>query len=192
MNKKEVREIYIAKRKNLERTEKDAIDHSLFNLFISYIETKINSWKALHIYLPIDRMNEINTWRMLDYLFENKPDLKIYTSIVDGDDLVHRQITKATEYEMDKWGIPIPKVQEQVVIEEPIVVVVPLLACDYRGYRVGYGKGFYDKFLSSCKPGSYFVGLSQFEPIENFDQDPWDVPLNVIVTPSKVYEIKKA
>ena len=68
------------------------------------------------------------------------------------------------------------------------VVFVPLLAFDKNGHRIGYGKGYYDKFLSSCKPDIIKIGLSFYEAEEAFqDVYPSDIPLDYCVTPKKVY-----
>ena len=67
------------------------------------------------------------------------------------------------------------------------VVFVPLLAYDKLGNRVGYGKGFYDKFLSECKPGVVKIGLSFFEPEELIeDLFETDVKLDFCVTSERV------
>jgi 5-formyltetrahydrofolate cyclo-ligase len=65
------------------------------------------------------------------------------------------------------------------------MVVVPLLAVDSNGQRVGYGAGFYDRFLETTKPTVFTVGLSQFsilvEPIS--DVLPTDIPIQQVITP---------
>jgi 5-formyltetrahydrofolate cyclo-ligase len=69
-------------------------------------------------------------------------------------------------------------------------VLVPLLACDQRGHRVGYGGGFYDRFLAECRPGALFIGLSLLdaEPLaEIADVLPTDVPLHACITPGGVW-----
>ena len=68
------------------------------------------------------------------------------------------------------------------------VVFVPLLAYDKQGNRVGYGKGFYDKFLSECKSNVVKIGLSFFDP-EEFIEDVFenDVKLNICITSLEVY-----
>ncbi|MFZ0597958.1 MAG: 5-formyltetrahydrofolate cyclo-ligase, partial [Flavobacterium sp.] len=68
------------------------------------------------------------------------------------------------------------------------VVFVPLLAFDNVGNRVGYGKGFYDKFLAQCKPRTIKIGLSFFEA-ENQIDDVFesDVKLDYCVTPEKIF-----
>ena len=68
------------------------------------------------------------------------------------------------------------------------VVFVPLLAFDSKGHRVGYGKGFYDRFLNECRKDVITVGLSFFEAEDEFiEANETDVPLDYCVTPLKVY-----
>lgn len=69
------------------------------------------------------------------------------------------------------------------------VVFVPLLAFDLKGYRVGYGKGFYDRYLARCAQDVVKIGFSFFEAIDAIeDVDEYDVPLNFCITPLRVYE----
>jgi len=68
------------------------------------------------------------------------------------------------------------------------VVIVPMVIADERGYRVGYGKGFYDGFLAKCRPDCQFIGVCFYEPIEEIeDVHEHDVKLHACVTPSKVH-----
>jgi 5-formyltetrahydrofolate cyclo-ligase len=64
---------------------------------------------------------------------------------------------------------------------------VPLLAYDKHGNRVGYGKGFYDNFLSKCKPETIKIGLSFFPPEDKIDDvSENDVNLDFCVTPEGI------
>ena len=64
------------------------------------------------------------------------------------------------------------------------LVLVPGVCFDQTGHRVGYGKGFYDRFLKTCRPGCLKVGLSYFEPVDPIDDvHDGDVRLDFIVTP---------
>ena len=68
------------------------------------------------------------------------------------------------------------------------MVFVPLLKKKKKGHRVGYGKGFYDKFLSECKPDAIKIGLSFFEPEELItDVFESDVKLDYCVTPNSIH-----
>jgi 5-formyltetrahydrofolate cyclo-ligase len=63
------------------------------------------------------------------------------------------------------------------------------LAFDEKGFRVGYGMGFYDKFLAECRPDAICLGLSFFDPVESIsDTHGFDVPLTACVTPYRIYE----
>ena len=69
------------------------------------------------------------------------------------------------------------------------LIFVPLVAFDERGYRVGYGKGYYDRYLAHCRPAAIKVGFSFFDAVEYIeDIDEFDVPLNFCITPHRIYE----
>ena len=66
---------------------------------------------------------------------------------------------------------------------------VPLLAFDTKGNRIGYGKGFYDRFLADCKPETIKIGLSFFEAEKDFnDVSKDDVQLDYCVTPEELFQ----
>jgi 5-formyltetrahydrofolate cyclo-ligase len=192
MNKIELRNFYLQKRKQLTLSERNEIDLKVFLHFKTLLVQLANHFEDIHVFLPIENKNEINTWTLLDFLFKEYPSLNVYTSVVEQKVLFHKKVTLQTNYTMDKWGIPNPNVIENVVFKNPLLVIVPLLICDRMGYRVGYGKGFYDRFLTDCPNGSMFIGLSSFEPIMNVYPDDWDVPMDIIISPSELYQIKKA
>lgn len=69
------------------------------------------------------------------------------------------------------------------------IVFVPLVACNFEGFRVGYGKGFYDRYLKRCRPGIPKIGFCFFEPLDTIeDINEFDVPLSHCITPSRLYE----
>jgi 5-formyltetrahydrofolate cyclo-ligase len=64
------------------------------------------------------------------------------------------------------------------------MILLPMLTFDKNGYRVGYGKGFYDRFCALCKPGTRFIGLSLFEPVDAIDDvNEYDVWMHSCLTP---------
>jgi 5-formyltetrahydrofolate cyclo-ligase len=89
---------------------------------------------------------------------------------------------------MNSWGITEPESGELVSPKCLDMVLVPLLVFDKQGKRVGYGKGFYDRFLSQCRSNVLKVGLSYFKPIEKIgDADTYDIPLDICVTPDEIW-----
>ena len=93
-----------------------------------------------------------------------------------------------TEFVINKLGIrePIADVEfDKSLIE---IIIVPLLVFDRKGHRVGYGGGYYDRFMSNAPKNVVKIGLSLFEPIDEIsDINQNDIELNFVVTPSKTY-----
>jgi 5-formyltetrahydrofolate cyclo-ligase len=142
-------------------------------------------------YFPIKGRTEINTHLMSDYLAFRVPSLVLAYPVIDQ----HEQRMKAilvneeTEYTENEYGIEEPVNGEEISPADIDMIFVPLLAFDTRGYRVGYGKGFYDRFLPSCNENIIKVGFSYFEPVDRVDDiDDFDVPLSLCITPNKLYE----
>jgi 5-formyltetrahydrofolate cyclo-ligase len=68
------------------------------------------------------------------------------------------------------------------------MIIIPLLAFDEKGYRVGYGKGFYDRYLKECREDCLKIGLSYFEAVPSVDDAAeFDVPLDFCITPQRTY-----
>ena len=69
------------------------------------------------------------------------------------------------------------------------IIFVPLIAFDNKGYRVGYGKGFYDRYLPGCRKDAVKMGFSFFDAVDKIDDiNEFDVPLNLCITPTYIYE----
>ena len=92
-----------------------------------------------------------------------------------------------TRIQISEYGIPEPEDGIEVPVTSIDVVFVPLLVFDQKGNRIGYGKGFYDRFLQQCKAGTIFIGLSFFEVEEEIPNDAFDVALHYCVTPQKIH-----
>ena len=103
--------------------------------------------------------------------------------------MVHYHFDEGVELIQNDYGIDEPKEGTEVSEEEIDVILVPLLAFDKRGYRVGFGKGYYDRFLPRCRSNVIKIGLSFFEPIDEInDISGFDIPLNFCITPQKNFE----
>lgn len=85
------------------------------------------------------------------------------------------------------WGILQPVTGTPLSSDKIDMVLVPLLAFDQAGQRVGYGKGYYDRFLATCRSDCYKVGLSFFSPVDKIITSPGDVALDCCITPEKFY-----
>ncbi len=154
----------------------------------------VPEWRWLHVFLPLLAKNEPDTWPIIHQLWAAAPAPRLAAPVVqpDGILLKHYELTPATPLIASRWGIPepVPEPAAEVLPTQLDAVLVPLLACDQRGHRVGYGGGFYDRFLAQCRPGARFIGLSLLdeEPLaEIADVLPTDVPLHACITPGGVW-----
>lgn len=111
---------------------------------------------------------------------------KIHVDLLDMEAVL---VEKDGLYIKNKFNILEPIGGEIVPPQKLDLIFVPLVAFDVRGYRVGYGKGYYDRFLAQCRPEAIKVGFSFFDAVDHLeDIDEFDVPLNFCITPHRIYE----
>ncbi len=161
------------------------------SLAISSQLLKIDIWnkKFYHLFLSISENKEPNTAFIHQILNEKVKEIVVSKTDFKTIEMSHFLMTDTTIFTKNDYNIPEPQNGIEVEVSKIEVVFVPLLAYDKKGNRVGYGKGFYDKFLSRCRPETIKIGLSFFEPeiqIKSiFDSD---IKLNYCVTPTKIYQ----
>ena len=159
------------------------------SLIIANQILKLDIWDNtyFHIFLPIEEQKEVNTEFILNILQAKDKEIVISKSDFETRSMTHFLLTDNTKIKKNEYNIPEPINGLPVPTEMIDVVFVPLLAYDKQGNRVGYGKGFYDKFLSECKPKVVKIGLSFFEP-EEFIEDVFenDVKLDYCVNANEI------
>ena len=102
--------------------------------------------------------------------------------------MIHYLLTDNTTLRKNEYNIPEPVDGMTITSQLINVVFIPLLAFDTKGNRIGYGKGFYDRFLSECKPETLKIGLSFFEAEEEIEATINDIKLDYCSTPNKVFQ----
>ena len=150
----------------------------------------LNIWNKTyyHLFLSIIEHKEVQTEFILHILHAKDKEIVISKSNFKTQDLTNYLLTDNTAIKTNAWGIPEPIDGIEVNNSKIDVVFVPLLAFDKSGHRVGYGKGFYDKFLANCNPETIKIGVSFFEAedsIEGITEN--DIKLNYCVTPITIY-----
>ncbi len=188
MTKKEIRSKYLQLRVELSSEKYASLNQELSVNFFSGIDlTKINT---LHTFLPILLRNEVDTWLIIHQLKKDHPQIRISIPRVEDNRLVNYYLEGGSQLNKNQWGILEPASGEITPADKIDLVIVPLLAFDKKGNRVGYGKGFYDRFLIECRVDCKKIGLSFFEPIENIsDINANDVRLDAVVTPTHTLTI---
>jgi 5-formyltetrahydrofolate cyclo-ligase len=190
MTKAELRSIFKQKRQALTAAQVANGSLAVARLFFSFFE--IEKMKAVHCYLPLRRQNEVDTFPII-YTIQEKylqTQVVVPRTIPNTKSLEHYQWLPDMTLTLNKWGIlePNPDVNIQYQISNLNLVIVPLLAYDRAGNRVGYGQGFYDTFLASCSPDVLKVGVSLFEPVAQIsDVSPLDIRLDYCITPQRVW-----
>jgi len=185
MTKKELRIKYKALRNNLSKENIDNLSIEIANLLL-----KLSIWdyNFYHIFLSIESQKEVNTDFILNILSGKDKNIVISKSNFETITLQNYLLTDATKIKLNKYNIPEPIEGIEIDNSKLDIVFVPLLAFDKKGHRIGYGKGFYDKFLADCSPNTLKIGLSLFEvensliPVFN-----GDIALNYCITPNKIY-----
>ncbi len=188
MTKAELRNIYKQKRLAISTKEKLRLDDLLLikfqQLYFPQVGTLLTYW-------PGNNHGEPNTHLFSGFLRHTIPGLEIAYPVIDKatNTFIAKLIDEETVYITNSFGIAEPK--EGIILDAESIdlVFVPLLICDAKGYRVGYGKGFYDRFLAQCREDVVKIGFNYFEPVDKIDDThSFDVPLNYCVTTEKIYE----
>ena len=177
------------------------------NSYNNEIRRRIRSLRDSMDTALADRLSEIITKKalMLDIIKDNS-DFMIYRSfgnevrtdgiikallgmgkrvafpITVGDDMI-AAIPESDSFRRDRFGIEIP--EKYTVMDKPQVIFVPLIACDGDRNRIGFGKGYYDRYLS--RVNGFKIGICyDFQIVSHIEKMPWDVPLDIILSEKNV------
>ncbi len=190
-----LRKQYLSLRKEMQLSEWERLNTGILEQFeMLDLPALKKPSPFVHTFLAIQKNREPNTHALADLLTLKFPGIQWVISKSDREtaELYHFLWESDTLIEENAWGIPEPI--GGIRIEEALidVVFVPLLVADRRGHRVGYGKGFYDRFLIKCRPDTIKIGISMFDLT---DQEipilPTDIPLDLCVTPTETIWFNK-
>jgi 5-formyltetrahydrofolate cyclo-ligase len=191
MTKAEIRKTYLQKRQALSETEFTKLNQLICDRFFAGID--VSSVQVLHTFLPIEKQREVNTWLIIDRIKKEFPNVKISVPRINNQTATIESFFFEGKEQLEKntWDIMEPKQGIPTPIDKIDMVLVPLLAFDKKGNRVGYGRGFYDKFLATLPPTTKKVGLSIFPAVDNVnDPSSYDIPVDVAVTPEAIVTVK--
>lgn len=188
MNKSEIRKQYLQRRMDLEEEVFIRLSDRIVEDFARILFPPPD-W--LMSFRPFAPRREFPVHRCEEVLRKEFPGLQVaLPQIVAGTaEMEALHVTPQTPFQTNRFGMEEPAEGERVAPDRMDLVFVPLLAFDRSGYRVGYGKGFYDRYLARCRKDVLKIGFSLFPPLERIgDIDEFDVPLNYCITPNGVYE----
>lgn len=185
MTKTELRKKYKQLRNNLSNNDIENLSIEIAN---QLLELPIWDKTYYHIFLPIEEQNEIDTSYVLSILQGKDKEIILPKSNFKDTSLNHYLLTDTTRIKKNEYNIPEPVDGIEVPISKIDVVFIPLLVFDKNGNRIGYGRGFYDRFLAKCNPKTIKIGLSFFDEdqqIINVSEN--DIKLSYCITPKKKY-----
>jgi 5-formyltetrahydrofolate cyclo-ligase len=191
MKKSEIREKALAERKSWTQEKFNLKNSELLNQIKAFMQPLPRNLMLMS-FQSMEHTREVMTSPMHSLLI-NEPYFHqlIFPKIEKNtSQLIPFLTDKKSKFEKSEWGILEPMEETAVRLnpKDVDIIFIPLLALDTNGHRVGYGKGFYDRFLASTKPDVIKIGLSLEEPIEPIeDINPFDIGLDFAITPKSVY-----
>jgi len=192
MDKSTLRKVYLEKRKFLSEAIYDKRNDLLTQHLLNFFEDK--SPTAIHLFLPILKNKEPDLRHFLQHLLVHKPEVDVVSSVSNTRkaEMTHKLIKPSTKFITNKWGIPEPKAAETYDISHIDYVLVPMIIGSKSGHRIGYGKGYYDKFLAQCRPDVMTIGINLGPLLDAFIyEEAHDIALDFIFTPFETHKIAK-
>ena len=178
MKKAEIRKIGLAQRTQL--AEKEFLERS--QRVIETLAPLLTLGKTIASFKAIPHRNELSL-DSLEGLFA----FPRVISAANGT----MEMVLAVEFANSVWGIPEPVGGTVLKPTDLDIVLIPLLAFDKNGHRVGYGKGFYDRYLLNCRPDCLKIGISLFDPVDLIEEvESHDIPLDIAICPAKLYDFR--
>ncbi|MEJ7611884.1 MAG: 5-formyltetrahydrofolate cyclo-ligase [Ferruginibacter sp.] len=187
MTKSAIRKVYKQKRIDLSPAVKDRLEDLIL---IQFQSLHLQIPDMVMTYAPIEAMNEYDPVLVEEYCFFKNPAAKLIFPVVDkaNNNLKAVTVKEDTFFELNEFDIEEPMNGKETSPEAVELMIVPLLAFDSKGYRVGYGKGYYDKFISECRPGTMKIGFSFFDAEIIDDVNSFDQKLDFCITPERIYQ----
>lgn len=141
---------------------------------------KLDIFNAKTFFIYSSFKNEVDTSKIINFLASKT---KTITYPLTVGDTMYSVKPLSNNFIKDKFGVLVPK--EYEIISDVDVAFIPLIACDKNKNRIGFGKGYYDKFLSG--KNILKIGLSfDFQVIDHIPSNSWDVKLDLIITNKQI------
>lgn len=195
MTKADLRTQFLTERKALSTGEVERRSELIAWHFFKYVENfgLADLPGSVHTFLPIRRQNEVDTWFIINNFWAKFAHINLVVPVTGRQtgQMHHYSISSNTLLVENALGIPEPVTENhsEAPLDSLKAVLVPLLAFDRQGHRVGYGGGFYDRFLADCPPDCQKIGLSLFNPVERIsDVIETDIRLDTCITPKQVWQ----
>jgi len=199
LSKATLRKKYIALRQNYTSQQIKEASNNIFCKFIQkygpLLATVSPIRKFIHIFLPIENKKEIDTTILVDKICNDPKYQNVYFVVPkmtthNSEPILQHYYYHPfhTKLEVNKYGVPEPTINQPIMSTTDLqllnFIIVPLLCWHQNGHRIGYGGGYYDKFLSNCSPNTLKIGVSLFPNEPNqWDTNEFDIKLDDVIIP---------
>ena len=181
MKKQELRALYKQKRNNLTEIQIKGLQE---NIYQQIYNLDLSTVKNVHLFLSMPKFKEIDTTPLITYFRNKNKRIVISKCNFKDNTLSHFYLEEDTVLSLNKFGVLEPVAAELVEENKLDIIFIPMLISDDKKFRVGYGKGFYDRFLLNCRKDAKFIGLNFFPPITAIeDKNEFDIPLHQVIYP---------
>jgi 5-formyltetrahydrofolate cyclo-ligase len=190
MKKEDLRFLFKQRRSELTDQMKLKLDDLLL---IQFQKLPIDIPSNFMSYIIKEDSNEFDPQSIIDYCSFKNLDIEISFPVmlknINSAEMNAVNATSETKFITNSYGIPEPAQGNEMSPEIIDIVIVPLICFDKTGNRVGYGKGYYDRFLKKCRKDCLKIGFSYFPPAESIeDINEFDVPLDYGICPDAIHE----
>ena len=171
MTKKELRDQYRQKRLAITGKEKTKLDDLLL---IQFQHLSFSDVAVLLTYAPMQHTAEPDVHLCERYLQHQVPGLQVAYPVVDfaTHTMQAMLVTEDTPFVQNLYKIEEPAGGTIIQPEGIDMIFIPMLVCDKQGQRIGYGKGFYDRYLNQCHETVLKIGFSYFRTGRNDQRHP--------------------
>ena len=175
MNKKELRQTIRERKRAMTPEEIESRSRKLGQLFLE--SDAYRDAKTIYGYLPYNQ--EVRTVPMLEQALADGK--RVAVPKCYGDEMKFIYLEDLTQVEKGYAGIPEPIADGPVGDDPTALVLMPGMAFDPQGHRIGYGGGFYDKFLAS-EPGHPTLALCyEFQMLDHLETEEFDIPVDLVL-----------
>lgn len=185
--KKEVlRERLLKQRKAI--SDADFEQHSLQIIQKVREEDDFSKADTVHCYVSMNARGEVETRRFIRGMLQgDKKEVVVPITNFEEGTLSHIRLSSFDQLESNKWGVLEPRKGEEVSPSVLDLVIVPMVGGDEHCNRIGYGKGFYDRFLREV--GCPKIGLIFDQNIvSRLPAEKFDIPLDKIITEKRIIQ----
>lgn len=175
--KRSIRKIQLRQRKHLSKMIVAADSAAIFRHVIHH--DAVRSASCIHLYYPIN--NEVDTIEFIEYAWSRDIAVLMPRTDFENHCIVNYHVTSFAQLEETTFGMMEPRTDCEKAEAEPDVIIVPGVCFDLQGNRMGYGGGFYDRFLQQTS--AYKIAPAyEFQVLSHIPTEAHDIKMDCIIT----------